>query len=137
MAVDTENKRRSVLHNLPAPDGTVDQPDRQQVTWNYSGILAEAPMAPEIPETIPNLDKYPGYSPNIYGTIPEDEYDPALDPEVVEIYYGQGFYADWAENDGPNYVDAVEQARQDLLNKTYRSYPKSGVTLRYGNVEDF
>jgi hypothetical protein len=40
MAIDTENKRRSVAHILPIPDADIDQADRQQVAWIYSGILA-------------------------------------------------------------------------------------------------
>jgi hypothetical protein len=39
MAIDTENKRRSVAHILPIPDNEIDQADRQQVAWIYSGIL--------------------------------------------------------------------------------------------------
>lgn len=39
MAIDTENKRRSVAHILPVPDSDIDQADRQQVAWIYSGIL--------------------------------------------------------------------------------------------------
>ena len=43
MAVDTENKRRSVICVLPAPDGTIAAVDRQQISWIYSGIaVAEA-----------------------------------------------------------------------------------------------
>lgn len=40
MAIDTENKRRSIARVLPIPDSNIDQADRQQVTWIYSGILA-------------------------------------------------------------------------------------------------
>lgn len=40
MAIDTENKRRSVGHILPVPNSDIDQADRQQVAWIYSGILA-------------------------------------------------------------------------------------------------
>jgi hypothetical protein len=40
MAIDTENKRRSVARILPLPDSDIDQADRQQVAWIYSGILA-------------------------------------------------------------------------------------------------
>jgi hypothetical protein len=40
MAIDTENKRRSIAHILPIPDGNINQADRQQVAWIYSGILA-------------------------------------------------------------------------------------------------
>jgi hypothetical protein len=40
MAIDTENKRRSIAHVLPIPDGNIiNQADRQQVAWIYSGIL--------------------------------------------------------------------------------------------------
>jgi len=39
MAIDTENKRRSIAHILPIPDSDINQADRQQVTWIYSGIL--------------------------------------------------------------------------------------------------
>ncbi len=40
MAIDTENKRRSIAHILPVPDGNIiNQADRQQVAWIYSGIL--------------------------------------------------------------------------------------------------
>ncbi len=49
MAVDTRNKRASVIAlALPFtilggnPDGTIDQADRQQTAWVYSGILARA-----------------------------------------------------------------------------------------------
>jgi hypothetical protein len=39
MAIDTENKRRSVLHVLPVPDGTIGEPDRiMLVRTMYSGI---------------------------------------------------------------------------------------------------
>lgn len=47
MAVDTRNKRASVLgidlaflHAWPNPDGAFDQSDRQQIAFKYSGILA-------------------------------------------------------------------------------------------------
>lgn len=43
MAIDTASKRVSALRmTLPLPDGTIDQGDRQHVTWNYAGILAGA-----------------------------------------------------------------------------------------------
>lgn len=45
MAIDTENKRRSVVYILPVPDSTIDQADRQQAIWIYSGILAAATTA--------------------------------------------------------------------------------------------
>lgn len=47
MAVDTRNKRASALGvalavtlTLPAPDGTVGQPDRQHAAYSYAGIEA-------------------------------------------------------------------------------------------------
>ena len=46
MAIDTANKRRSVLANtlpflvvLPEDDGSMDQGDRQHVAFLYRGIL--------------------------------------------------------------------------------------------------
>ena len=48
MAIDTENKRRSVIGYthpaivLPLPDGTISQLDRQHVCGIYSGIAAAA-----------------------------------------------------------------------------------------------
>ena len=42
MAIDTENKRRSVVYILPEPDGTIAAVDRQQTGWIYSGIAAGA-----------------------------------------------------------------------------------------------
>lgn len=49
MAVDTRNKRASAIGIglalrlvLPAPDASVDQPDRQQVSYSYAGISAQA-----------------------------------------------------------------------------------------------
>lgn len=45
MAVDTRNKRASILGFVlasaivfPNPDGTIDGPDRQQIAYSYSGI---------------------------------------------------------------------------------------------------
>ena len=50
MAIDTENKRRSVhgyTLNVVAPvaDGTVGDPDRPHLTWLYSGLTYSAPTA--------------------------------------------------------------------------------------------
>lgn len=49
MAVDTRDERASVLgfttpfgFPLPNPDGSVEQADRQHVSFSYPGILAEA-----------------------------------------------------------------------------------------------
>lgn len=38
MAIDTENKRRSVALMLPLADGTISANDREQVAGLYSGI---------------------------------------------------------------------------------------------------
>lgn len=55
MAIDTAFKRRSAAaaRRMPwmrrfgiAPDGTIDQGDRQAKAWVYGGILAEAPNVP-------------------------------------------------------------------------------------------
>lgn len=50
MAVDTARKRLSALgarrpplRRAGIPDGTIDQIDRQTITWYYGGILAGAP----------------------------------------------------------------------------------------------
>jgi hypothetical protein len=52
MAIDTRSRRASVLGitlaalvALPAPDGTVGQPDRQHVAACYPGIAATAAVA--------------------------------------------------------------------------------------------
>lgn len=47
MPIDTADKRASAIHfPLPVPDAmTLNQGDRQQVTWNYRGLLAQM-MAP-------------------------------------------------------------------------------------------
>jgi hypothetical protein len=45
MAVDTEDKRRSVLTVLPIPNADVDAGDREQVAWLYRGIPAAPPLA--------------------------------------------------------------------------------------------
>jgi hypothetical protein len=52
VAVDTRSKRASSAGVLlpfiltpPAPDGTIDQGDRQHGAWMYSGILAAAAAA--------------------------------------------------------------------------------------------
>jgi hypothetical protein len=41
---DTEDKRRSVIHVLPIPDGQVlTEADRKQVVWIYNGLPFIAP----------------------------------------------------------------------------------------------
>jgi len=52
MAIDTARKRASVAGvgkiwrgRAIIPDGTIDQGDRQQIAWSYSGILAGAVTA--------------------------------------------------------------------------------------------
>lgn len=48
MAIDTENRRRSVLKQLPVPDGTISAADRAQVVWHYSGIAFIAVTVVEV-----------------------------------------------------------------------------------------
>lgn len=50
MALDTRNKRSSAINvsipwrgQLPDPNGSINQADRQQVGLHYSGILAASP----------------------------------------------------------------------------------------------
>ena len=48
MAIDTENKRRSVVAlvlgiMLPITDGAIGQLDRQEVAWIYAGISSSPP----------------------------------------------------------------------------------------------
>lgn len=50
MAIDTQNKRRSVVHVLPVPDGSITAPDRVQVAWIYSGITIAGPLALLFPD---------------------------------------------------------------------------------------
>ncbi len=39
MAIDTEDKRRSVVGILPIPDGqSLTEADRKQVAWIYNGL---------------------------------------------------------------------------------------------------
>lgn len=39
MAIDTEDKRRSVIGILPIPDGeALTEADRKQVAWIYNGL---------------------------------------------------------------------------------------------------
>ena len=39
MAIDTEDKRRSVIRVLPIPDGElITEADRKQVAWIYNGL---------------------------------------------------------------------------------------------------
>lgn len=54
--MDTRNKRASALGVglafalvLPAPDGTVEQADRQQTAYSYAGISADSPI-PFVPD---------------------------------------------------------------------------------------
>lgn len=49
--LDTRNKRGSAIgidfpsvHVYPNPDGTIDQLDRQQISFKYAGIAADAPI---------------------------------------------------------------------------------------------
>lgn len=53
MAVDTSNKRASVVGlcaafviTLPAPDASITQDDRQHVAYSYAGISAATALSP-------------------------------------------------------------------------------------------
>ncbi len=52
MAIDTENKRRSVAnwicHIPPVPDGSVSASDREHIAGLYCGIEAGEPKLPEL-----------------------------------------------------------------------------------------
>ncbi len=50
MAIDTENKRRSVMAYagtgmMPVPDGTIDASDRATLAWLYAGLSYGSPVA--------------------------------------------------------------------------------------------
>lgn len=49
MAIDTENKRRSVqgynIGIMPVPDGTIGTADRATKAWLYAGIAYAVPVA--------------------------------------------------------------------------------------------
>lgn len=53
MAIDSENKRRSVSNWFcripPVPDATISAVDRQHVAGFYSGIAAGAPAVGNVP----------------------------------------------------------------------------------------
>lgn len=43
MAIDTEDKRRSVVQIIPIPDNLINAGDREQVAGLYRGISASPP----------------------------------------------------------------------------------------------
>ena len=46
MAIDTEDKRRSVVGVLPIPDGqSLTEADRKQVAWIYNGLPFIEPLS--------------------------------------------------------------------------------------------
>ena len=45
MAIDTETRRRFILRNLPVPDSSITQADRQHILWVYPGILSSVVQA--------------------------------------------------------------------------------------------
>lgn len=49
MAIDSEDKRRSVLRILPIADGTISGVDKQHAAGFYRGIAAQSPIAGTIP----------------------------------------------------------------------------------------
>lgn len=51
MAIDTQNKRRSVqgytaVVVYPVADGAITKPDREHAAWLYAGIPADGPAPP-------------------------------------------------------------------------------------------
>lgn len=46
MGIDTENKRRGALRNLPLADGAIEIADRWQI-WVYPGLAALTPPPPD------------------------------------------------------------------------------------------
>lgn len=71
MAIDTQNKRRSTIANLPVPDGSIDTADRPQVVWIYSGITISEPAivvvspGPEIRAGVDSLNVRSGQIINV------------------------------------------------------------------------
>ena len=49
MAIDTEDKRRSVIGILPIADGTISGVDKQHVAGFYRGIPAAVPVVTPYP----------------------------------------------------------------------------------------
>jgi len=47
MAIDSEDKRRSVLRVLPIADGTISGVDKQHIVELYRGIAAQVPPSVE------------------------------------------------------------------------------------------
>lgn len=45
MAIDTKDKRRSILEETPSPNGSVDFDDRATVLGEYGGNAFEVPRA--------------------------------------------------------------------------------------------
>ncbi len=61
MAIDTENKRRSVANwlrfILPVPDGSISKADREHAAGFYCGIPAGMPVSTKILDlTLSNLE---------------------------------------------------------------------------------
>lgn len=97
MAVDTRNKRSSAIQvslpwrsMLPAPDGAIDQADRQHTALLYAGILATSPTPPTPPTppapstvtvlawfTLPQyqLDIYSPVTGEILGVLTQTEFE--------------------------------------------------------------
>ena len=57
MAIDTEDKRRSVVGILPVTDGAIFGVDKQHVAGFYRGIIAVTPVPSCRTVTIPYEDR--------------------------------------------------------------------------------
>ncbi len=110
--LDTRNKRASALgfdlpflRVFPNPDGSIDQPDRQQVAWKYPAISAAAPGGGNLDTRdkrgsafgidLPFLSIYPGPD----GTITQpDRQQVAWKYSAISAGGGggSGFRAAWA-----------------------------------------
>lgn len=62
MAIDSENKRRSVVQILPIADGTISGVDKQHAAGFYRGIAAQSPLGVGAP-----ILSYDGIHSTIFG----------------------------------------------------------------------
>lgn len=95
MAIDNENKRRSVIGIFPVPDGSINAGDRRHIAGFYRG-LAEAP--PDIYPIDLVLSEQNIYGvnmndENIYGLVESESniFDAALsESKIYNIKYSSG-----------------------------------------------
>ena len=62
MAIDSEDKRRSVVRIMPIADGTISGVDKQHVAGLYRGIAAQSPLGVGAP-----ILSYDGIHSTIFG----------------------------------------------------------------------